>query len=89
MPVSDGSEDLVQGRRHGTDPNQRDRSQQDHAWHQGVHRNAKLTMISVATNRMYVRNLGDGQQRHQYKAHNRHRSQSDWLSAAIVLQMCP
>jgi len=47
-----------------TDPDQYHRSQQDHTWHDGVHRNTKLTMIGVAANRMDVRHLGNGQQRH-------------------------
>jgi hypothetical protein len=47
-----------------TDPDQYNRSQQNHTWHDGVHRNTKLTMIGIATNRVYVRHLGHGQHRH-------------------------
>ena len=87
MPVAD-SRARLKNRRRSLNLHQHHHGNRNRDGRRRVHHDAQRAVVGIALQRMHVRHLHHGQQRHQEKAHHRRRRQCAWLSTARSADLC-
>jgi hypothetical protein len=87
MPVADNRAGFKRRRRDIANPYQAQGGKQHHQGHNGVNRNAQRATVGIAAGSVVVRNLDDGQQGQQHKAHHGSHPQTAGPVAALDLEM--